>query len=98
MSLIRLDYSPVKNNPGARNYKKNVKIPYSNNNNSRNENPVGINLVNGFCFGCTSKTFSNNMYNEKHYFNPYFSFESSETEFQLRLFKLKPSSTPLIPA
>ena len=40
------------------------KEAYSNNNDRRNEDPVDI----GFCFGCTSKTFSNNMHIEKHYF------------------------------
>jgi len=38
------------------------------------------------------------MYGEKHYFNPYFSFEGSKTKFQLRLFNLKPARTPSISA
>lgn len=86
-------YGPVSNNPGhVWTDRKGVKIQYSKNNQSKNENPVKVGYVNGFCFGCTTKTFINNKYDDRHYFNPAFPFEGNETEFQLRLFKLKPTS------
>tara|TARA_R110002073_G_scaffold336529_2_gene534771 strand:- start:1884 stop:2642 length:759 start_codon:yes stop_codon:yes gene_type:complete len=86
-------YGPLTNNPGhAWTNKNGVKIQYSNNRNGRHEDPIKVGFINGFCFGCTSKTFVNNMYDEKHYFNPYFPFGGNETEFQIRLFNLKPTS------
>jgi GT2 family glycosyltransferase len=67
------------------------KKQYSNNGKSRDKDPEEVGFVNGFCFACTTKTFINNMYDDKHYFNPNFPFGGNETEFQLRLFNLKPT-------
>lgn len=96
-------YGPVSNKPGhawvnrSRRWTLNhllnhsEKRQYANKGKSRNENPEEVGFVNGFCFGCTTKTFVNNMYDNKHYFNPNFPFGGNETEFQLRLFNLKPT-------
>ena len=96
-------YGPVTNNPGHAwinkyerwrlkyLFSRNKKKQYCNNGAGRNENPVNVGFINGFCFGCTAKTFVNNRYDEKHYFDPGFPFGGNETEFQLRLFNLKPT-------
>ena len=85
-------YGPISNNPGhVWVDNKRIKTQFAKNNQSRNENPIKVGFVNGFCFACTAKTFLNNMYDEKHYFNPDFPFEGNETEFQLRLFNLTPT-------
>ena len=87
-------YGPITNEPGhAWINKKGVKIQYAYTRDGRDENPQKVGFVNGFCFGCTSKTFANNMWNETFYFNPYFPFGGNETEFQLRLFNLTPATT-----
>ncbi|SDH18366.1 glycosyltransferase family 2 protein [Nitrosomonas sp. Nm132] len=105
-SLIADDviYGPITNNPGhawvnkSRRWTFNhlfhqsEKKQYSHDGRSRNENPIKVGFVNGFCFGCTAKTFINNRYDDKHYFNPAFPFEGNETEFQIRLFNLKPTN------
>lgn len=84
----RHEYWTLKHLLGGRNKKK----QYCSNSKSRDEDPVNVGFVNGFCFGCTTKTFINNRYNEKLYFNPDFPFEGNETEFQLRLFNLQPTA------
>lgn len=97
-------YGPITNNPGHAwvNKRKrwtlnhllnrSEKKQYSNNGKTRDEGPVAVGFVNGFCFGCTIETFVNNMYDHQHYFNPNFTFGGNETEFQLRLFNLKPTN------
>lgn len=97
-------YGPITNNPGTawinksrrrvlnHLFNKSEKKQYSHNGRSRDENPVKVGFVNGFCFGCTTKTFISNMFDDKYYFNPAFPFEGNETEFQIRLFNLKPTN------
>jgi len=41
-------------------------------------------VVQGFCFGASKECFKNNMYNKTNYFNPGFSWDFNETEFQQR--------------
>ncbi len=96
-------YGPVTNNPGhawvdqherwmlKHLFGHNKKKQYSGNGKGRNEDVTHVGFVNGFCFGCTVRTFTNHMYDEKHYFDPDFPFGGNETEFQLRLFNLEPT-------
>lgn len=96
-------YGPITNNPGhawinlnrrwtlVHLLHKSEKKQYAFTGKNRDEDPVRVGFVNGFCFGCTTKTFLNNKYDNKHYFNPKFPFAGNETEFQIRLFNLKPT-------
>ncbi len=97
-------YGPITNNPGTawinksrrrvlnHLFNKSEKKQYSHNGRSRDENPVKVGFVNGFCFGCTTKTYKKKKFDDKYYFNPAFPFEGNETEFQIRLFNLKPTN------
>jgi hypothetical protein len=40
--------------------------------------------VQGFCFGASKKCFKDNMYDKDNYFDPGFSFDFNEEEFQQR--------------
>lgn len=96
-------YGPITNNPGHAWIDKrkrfsinhllhrSQKKQYSSTGKNRDEDPVRVGFVNGFCFGCTTTTYLSNRYNDKYYFNPNFPFEGNETEFQLRLFSLEPT-------
>lgn len=82
-------YGPLTNNPGGA-FKKNGQIVQFNESKAVETDNTNVGYINGFCFGFTSNTAKNNMIGD-YYFDPKFPFGGNESEWQLRLFGIKPS-------